>query len=132
MEYLNKKMINRSEVLKCGGKIIFLVFDMKFFSYRFSILILFSRKIMSAKLGEIWWKPGRYLMCLDREMTADSNSRRDFLQCTSLTDIAWKKLKECLRSHMWEKRVFRSSYSGIPKSLQNSSTSPSHSTISRS
>ena len=34
---------------------------MKIYSYPLSISILFSRKIMSAKSGEMWKKPGRCL-----------------------------------------------------------------------
>ena len=60
------------------------------FIYPFSILILFSCSIMSAKYGEIWEKHGRCLTWLVLEMTADSESLQDFLQCMGLIRLAWE------------------------------------------
>ena len=54
-------------------------------------------------------------MCLLLEMTADSNNLRDCLQCMGLIKEASEKLKVCLRSNMWEKRVFRSSFNLIDR-----------------
>ena len=42
---------------------------------------------MSAKRVEILLKPGRCLMCLALEMTADFNCRQDFLQCMDLIKV---------------------------------------------
>ena len=41
------------------------------------------------------------------EMTADSNSLWDFLQCMGLIRVAWGNLNVYLSSNMWEKRAFR-------------------------
>ena len=49
-------------------------------------------------------------MCFDLEMTVDSNNLHDFCQCMGLIRVTWEKLKVCLRSNMWEKKAFRSSF----------------------
>ena len=36
-----------------------------------------------------------------------------FLQCMGLINVAREKLKVCLRSDMWEKRAFQSSFDVI-------------------
>ena len=46
------------------------------------------------------------MMCLEWEMFADSNSRRDFLPCMDLIKVAREKLRVCLKSNIWEKRAF--------------------------
>ena len=46
-------------------------------------------------------------------MTADFNCQRNLLQCIYLIKMAWEKLKVCLRSNIWEKGAFRSSFNLI-------------------
>ena len=60
-----------------------------------------SRKIDMTKSIYIYI----YIYIYILEMTVDSNNLREFLQCK----VDCEKLKVCLRSNMWEKRVFRSS-----------------------
>ena len=50
---------------------------------------------MPVKYGEIWLKVCRCLMCTILEMTADSNSLRDFSQYRGLIQVASEKLKVC-------------------------------------
>ena len=49
------------------------------------------------------------------EITTDSNNQRNSFQCTGLIRVALEKLKVCLRSNMWEKRTFQSSFNLIDR-----------------
>ena len=62
--------------------------------------------MMFAGWGEIWQKPVHCFIWFVLEMTADSSSLQDFLQCMALTRVASEKLNVCLSSNMWEKRAF--------------------------
>ena len=55
----------------------------------FSILILFSYNMKSAKEGEFWKNSVLCIICLLLEMTAYSNNLRDtFMQCMGLIKIS--------------------------------------------
>ena len=75
-----------------------------------SILILFSCNMMFTWYGEILWNPWRCLTWFVLEITADSNCLRDFLLRMGWIRVAWVKLKLCLSSNMWEKKVFQSPF----------------------
>ena len=82
--------------------------EMHFFLYVFYFDIVF----MKYDVCQVWWnliKSGG-LIWFVLEITADSNSLQDFLQCMGLIRVAWEKLKVHLRSNMWEKRTFQSSF----------------------